>query len=82
MDFAKKFIKDWGSNLLNSIPSDTKTLVSSCQKIYHIVVKVVNSEKTTNEGANHEFKVPLALCATLLWKCHETYEIQVRTSLF
>ena len=69
-----KFVKDWGLNILDSVPSETKNLVFSCQKIYQLAVKVLNSEKTEKE-ANQEFKTSLPLCATLLWKCHELYEI-------
>ena len=76
MDFAKRLVKDWGANLIKSIPSDTKNLVQACQKIYDIAFKVLNSEKTAGNTEDHEFKTPLPLCATLLWKCHETYEIK------
>ena len=71
MDLAKTLFREWKDNLFATLPEDTKNLAFSCQKIYHIAVKVLDSDKT---GGSHKFKTPLVLCVSMLWKVHDTFQ--------
>ena len=72
MDLAKTLFREWKDNLLATLPEDTKNLAVSCQKIYHIAAKVLDSDKA---GGTHKFKTPLVLCVSMLWKVHDTFQI-------